>query len=103
LNIEVLQGRWKQIRGRVTEQWGDITDRDLDKIQGKREQLVGLVQEKYGYTKGKAGREVDVFLKKVNLRPASGNHAFGILAVFMGSLLTIAVIQMLARRQQASA
>jgi uncharacterized protein YjbJ (UPF0337 family) len=104
LNTDVLQGKWKQIRGKVTEQWGDINDRDLDKIEGKREQLVGLVQEKYGYTKGKAGREVDVFLKKINLRPASSNHAFGILAVFIGSLLTIAAIQVLAsRRQQASA
>ena len=102
MNTHVFQGKWKQIRGKVTEQWGHITDHDLDKIEGKREQLVGLVQEKYGYTKDKAGREVDLFLKKLNLRTENGRHGIGLLAVFIGSLLTIAVIQVLARRQQAS-
>lgn len=102
-NRNVLQGKWKQIRGKVREQWAQIADHDLDKIMGKREQLVGLVQEKYGYTKAKAEQDVDFFLKKINLRPANGNHAFGILAVFIGSLLTIAVFQVLARRQNASA
>jgi uncharacterized protein YjbJ (UPF0337 family) len=99
---DVLQGKWKQIRGKVKEEWGHIADHDLDKILGKREQLVGLVQEKYGDTKEKAEQDVDSFLKKMNLRPANGNHAFGILAVLIGSLLTIAVFQALARRQQAS-
>jgi uncharacterized protein YjbJ (UPF0337 family) len=103
MNTSVLQGKWKQIRGKVTEQWGHIADHDLDKIMGKREQLVGLVQEKYGYTKEKAGQDVDFFLKKMNLRPENSNHTFGILAVFIGSLLTIAFFQVLARRQQASA
>jgi uncharacterized protein YjbJ (UPF0337 family) len=102
-NRNVLQGKWKQIRGKVREQWAQIADHDLDKIMGKREQLVGLVQEKYGYTKDKAEQDVDFFLKKINLRPANGNHTFGILAVFIGSLLTIVVFQVLARRQHASA
>jgi uncharacterized protein YjbJ (UPF0337 family) len=103
MNTDVLQGKWKQIRGKVTEQWGHIADHDLDKIMGKREQLVGLMQEKYGYTKEKAEQDVDYFLKRLNLRPANGSHAFGILTVFIGSLLTIAVFQVLARRQPASA
>jgi len=103
VNTDVLQGKWKQIRGKITEQWGHIADHELDKIMGKREQLGGLVQEKYGYTKEKAEQDVDYFLKKLNLRPANGNHVFSILAVFIGSLLTIAVFQVLARRQQASA
>jgi uncharacterized protein YjbJ (UPF0337 family) len=102
MDIDVFQGKWKQLRGKVIEQWGDITDRDLDQIQGKREQLVGLVQEKYGYTKDKAGRQVDFFLRKLNLRTARSNHAFGILAVFAGSILTLAVIQVLAKHQHAS-
>ncbi len=102
-NRNVLQGKWKQIRGKVREQWAHIADHDLDKIIGKREQLVGLVQEKYGYTKDKAEQDVDFFLKKINFRPANGNHTFGILAVFIGSLLTIVIFQMLARRQHASA
>ena len=103
MNTDVLQGKWKQIRGKVTEQWGHIADHDLDKISGKREQLVGLVQEKYGYTKEKAEQDVDYILKKMNLRPANDNHAFGILAIFIGSLLTIAFFGVLASRRLASA
>lgn len=98
MNTDVLQGKWKQIRGKVTEQWGHIADHDLDKIMGKRDQLVGLVQEKYGYTKEKAEQDVDFFLKKMNLRPANDNNAFSILAVSIGSLLTIAVLLVFARR-----
>lgn len=103
MNTDVLQGKWKQIRGRVTEQWGHIADHDLDKIVGKREQFVGLVQEKYGSTKEMAEQDVDYFLKKLNLRSTNGIPAFGIIAVFIGSLLALAVFQVLARRQQASA
>lgn len=103
MNSHVLQGKWKQIRGKVTEQWANIADHDLDKIMGKRDQLVGLVQEKYGYTKEKAGQDVDFFLKKMNLRPEKSNHAFGVLAVLIGSLLTIAVFGVLASRRLASA
>ena len=82
---------------------GHIADHGLDKIVGKRGQLVGLMQEKYGYTKEKAQQDADYFLKRLNLRPANNSHAFGFLAVFIGSLLTVAVFQVLARRQQASA
>lgn len=103
MNRDVFQGKWKQIRGKVKEEWGHIADHDLDKIAGRREQLVGLVQEKYGSTKEKAEQDVDHFLKRLNLRPANGNPAIRILAVFAGSLLTIAVFQVLARRQRASA
>jgi len=103
MNPDVLQGKWKQIRGRAAEQWGQIVDHDLDKIFGKREQLVGLMQEKYGYTRDNAEQDVDFILKKMNLRLANNNHITNILAAFIGSLLTIAVFQLLARRQQASA
>ncbi|MBI5032160.1 MAG: CsbD family protein [Chloroflexi bacterium] len=98
MNTHMLQGKWKQIRGKVTEQWGHIADHDLDKIVGKRDQLVGLVQEKYGYTKEKAEQDVDFFLKKMNLRPKNDNHAPGILAISIGSLLTVAVFLVLVRR-----
>jgi uncharacterized protein YjbJ (UPF0337 family) len=94
---QVFQGKWKQIRGKVTEEWGRIADRDLDKISGKRDQLVGLVQEKYGYTKEKAEQDVDYILKKMNLRPAHSNHTLGILAL-VGSLLSIAVFGVLVKR-----
>jgi len=99
MNTHVLQGKMKQIRGKVTEQLANIADHDLDKIMGKRDQLVGLVQEKYGYTKTKAEQDVDYMLKKLNLRPEKkDSNVFNILAVSIGSLLTIAVFAALARR-----
>lgn len=45
MNEDILQGTWKQIRGKVQEQWGELTDDDLDKIQGKSDQMVGLPTE----------------------------------------------------------
>ena len=98
MNANVLHGKWKQIRGKVREQWGHIADHDLDKIMGKREQLVGLVQEKYGYTKGKAEKDVDFFLTKLNLRTPTGINAIRISAAVIGSLLTIVLFRAVARR-----
>jgi uncharacterized protein YjbJ (UPF0337 family) len=98
MNTNMLEGKWKQIRGMITEQWGHITDHDLDKIVGKREQLVGLVQEKYGYTKEKAEQDVDYLLKKMNLRPANNSPIFGLVAILIGSLLTIAIFGAFAKR-----
>ncbi len=62
LNVDVIEGKWKELRGKVKERWGKITDSDLDRIEGKREQLVGLLQQKYGYAKEKAENEIDQFL-----------------------------------------
>ena len=67
ISTDILEAKWKQLRGKIKEQWGKITDYDLDQIGGKREQLVGLIQEKYGYTKEKAHQEVEQFLKRMNL------------------------------------
>jgi uncharacterized protein YjbJ (UPF0337 family) len=59
MNQDIFEGKWKQIRGRVKEWWGDITDDELDRIEGKSERMVGLLQEKYGYTREEARRELD--------------------------------------------
>ena len=56
MNTDVLQGKWKQIRGKVKEEWAHIADHDLDKIMGKREQLVGLVQENTAIPKRERSR-----------------------------------------------
>jgi len=55
---DVLQGNWKQMKGQVKEWWGNLTDDDLAKIDGKREKLVGALQERYGYAKERADQEV---------------------------------------------
>jgi len=62
MNEDVLKGKWKQLKGKAQQQWGKLTDDDLDRIQGKREELVGVVQERYGYERSRAEREVDNFL-----------------------------------------
>jgi uncharacterized protein YjbJ (UPF0337 family) len=54
-----VEGNWKQVKGKVKEQWGKLTDDDLDRINGKREQLEGKLQERYGYEKDKIRREID--------------------------------------------
>jgi len=63
MNGDVMQGKWKQLRGQIQKQWGDLTDSDLDRIKGTRTEFEGLLQERYGYTKDKAKTEVDNFLK----------------------------------------
>ena len=62
MGSDVLKGKWKQIRGSIKEQWGKLTDDDLDQIEGKRDQLIGKLQEQYGYTKQEAEHQVDQFL-----------------------------------------
>lgn len=59
---DILKGNWKQLKGSVKEQWGKLTDDDLTEIEGRRDQLIGAIQKKYGYTRQQAEREVDDFL-----------------------------------------
>ena len=66
MNEDILQGKWKQLRGKVREEWGELTDDELDEIAGKRDQLIGKVQEKYGYARDEAERQVEDFLDRVD-------------------------------------
>jgi uncharacterized protein YjbJ (UPF0337 family) len=61
MNWDRIEGNWKQLRGKARVQWGKLTDDQLDVIAGKREQLVGRVQEKYGIGKDEAEKQVDRF------------------------------------------
>ncbi|HEX2458921.1 MAG TPA: CsbD family protein [Vicinamibacterales bacterium] len=63
MNEDTLKGQWTQIKGRVREQWGKLTNDDLDQIQGRAEQLIGKVQERYGVQRDEAKRQVDDFLR----------------------------------------
>jgi uncharacterized protein YjbJ (UPF0337 family) len=63
MNDDILQGKWKQLKGKVQQQWGDLTDDDLDRINGRREELIGAVQEKYGWAREEAENEVDQWIK----------------------------------------
>ena len=61
MNWDQVKGNWKQFTGKVKEKWGDLTDDDLTAIQGRRDQLAGKLQERYGYAKERAEREIDEF------------------------------------------
>lgn len=59
MNNDIFEGKWKQLRGQAKTWWGKFTDDDLDKVGGKFDQLIGLLQEKYGYTRQQAEEEYE--------------------------------------------
>jgi uncharacterized protein YjbJ (UPF0337 family) len=59
-----VEGNWKQLKGKIKEQWGNLTDDDLDKIAGKRDQLEGKIQERYGINKDAARKQLDDWVNK---------------------------------------
>jgi uncharacterized protein YjbJ (UPF0337 family) len=61
MNWDSLKGKWSQFSGKVKEKWGDLTDDDLTRIGGQKDQLVGKLQERYGYAKERAQKEADAF------------------------------------------
>ncbi|HEY5138377.1 MAG TPA: CsbD family protein [Methylococcales bacterium] len=64
MNKDILEGKWKQMRGNAKTWWGKLTDDDLDRAAGKYDVLAGLLQEKYGYTRQRADEEIDKRLKE---------------------------------------
>lgn len=64
MNNDRIAGNWKQMKGKLKEQWGKLTDDDLDVINGKREQLEGKIQDRYGYQKDQARKEIDTWYDK---------------------------------------
>ena len=63
MNWDRIEGNWKQFTGKVKEKWGDLTDDDLARVNGNREQLEGVLQQRYGYAKDKAKEEIDTWSK----------------------------------------
>ena len=61
MNEDRIQGDWKQVKGKIKEKWGKLTDDDLDQMEGKKDQLIGKLQDRYGYTRDKAEEEVNSF------------------------------------------
>lgn len=57
MNWDQIEGNWKQLKGK--EKWGDLTDDDLDQAAGKRDQVIGTLQKRYGYERDRAERELD--------------------------------------------
>src|SRR5215470_8821883 len=79
MNRDTLAGQWKQMRGTLKSWWGKLTDDDFDRIAGQTDRLVGTLQEKYGYTRDMAQREVDRRFKEYDEKNMSSgqNYASG--------------------------
>ena len=60
---DILEGNWKQLRGRGKEAWGNLTDNALNQIEGRRDRLAGKLQEKYGYSRMEAEQEINNFIE----------------------------------------
>jgi uncharacterized protein YjbJ (UPF0337 family) len=70
MNFEQLEGKWKQYKGQVRENWAHLTDDDLQVIGGKRDKLIGRIQERYGIAKERAAEEVDEFMRTLQEQPS---------------------------------
>ncbi len=65
MNWDRIEGNWKQLKGQVKEGWGKLTDDDIAVVNGKRDQLVGKIQERYGCAKDEADRQVKAWEDRV--------------------------------------
>jgi len=63
MNWDTVQGQWKMFTGKIKEKWGQLTDNDLAVVGGKRDVLLGKLQERYGYARDKAEKELADFEK----------------------------------------
>lgn len=59
MNRDTLKGRWLQLKGRIRERWGDLTDDDMDRIAGNWDQLVGKIVERYGHVREEIERDLE--------------------------------------------
>lgn len=64
MNWDQIEGNWKEIKGKAISQWGKLTDDELDQVNGRRTELAGLIQQKYGKTREEAEQEIDNWMAK---------------------------------------
>ncbi|WP_303980815.1 CsbD family protein [Dongia mobilis] len=68
MNWDIIEGNWNQAKGKVKEQWGKLTDDDLATISGKRDQLAGKLQERYGMAKDEVEKQLETFASSYDKR-----------------------------------
>ena len=68
MNKDIFEGKWKQVRGEIRGLWGKVTDDDLDKVAGQFDVFVGLLQEKYGYSREQAEEEINQKMNEYEAR-----------------------------------
>jgi uncharacterized protein YjbJ (UPF0337 family) len=65
MNWDMIQGRWAQLKGDIKGHWGKLSDDDMLRVEGRRDRLVGIIQERYGMLKDQAEREVDTWITRL--------------------------------------
>ena len=66
MNLDRIEGNWKQVKGKIKEQWGKLSDNPFDVLAGRREQISGKVQERYGLARDEAEKQVDEWQRRAN-------------------------------------
>jgi uncharacterized protein YjbJ (UPF0337 family) len=66
MNWDIVQGNWTQWKGRLKEKWGDLTDDDIQMLDGRKDQLAGKIQERYGIAKDQAESEIEEWTERFN-------------------------------------
>jgi uncharacterized protein YjbJ (UPF0337 family) len=64
MNWDQIEGNWKEFKGKAQAQWGKLTDDELDRVDGRRTELIGLLQQKYGQTREEVERDIDAWLSR---------------------------------------
>ena len=79
MNSDQFEGQWKQLKGKVKQRWGKLTDDDLTSLSGKKDELVGRIQQRYGITREQAEKEADEWAttSAADLNRADATHAGG--------------------------
>lgn len=62
MNKDIIKGRWKEVKGKLKQQWGKLTDDDITQLKGSYEELEGLLEKRYGYKKDAAAKEISKFI-----------------------------------------
>lgn len=64
MNKDIVEGNWTEIKGKLKQQWGKLTDDEISQMRGTYEELEGVLQKSYGYEKDQAKKEIDAFLDR---------------------------------------
>lgn len=64
MNKDIIKGNWKEVKGKLKQQWAQLTDDEIGQMQGSYEELEGVLQKRYGYQKDQAEKEIETFVDK---------------------------------------
>ncbi len=64
MNKDIIQGQWKELKGKLQQQWGKLTDDEISQLKGSYDELEGLLQKRYGYKRDEVEKEIELFVDK---------------------------------------